>query len=132
MHWPIPSDSIASQTSIWNHIHQLYCIDNILESRKFHQFIGINTPHGFQICFYSSSDASIHHARNRVIVNISTNSSPDAMKIEPSFRNITNSVTAVKTGEFMANKNVEALAKELGIQAASHYGGGTNENALDA
>ena len=54
------------------------------------------------------------------------------MKIEPSFRNITNSVTAVKTGEFMANKNVEALAKELGIQAASHYGGGTNDNAPDA
>ena len=134
MHRPIPSDSIASQTSIWNHIHRLYYIDNILESRKFHKFISIPTPNNFSFrrYFYSSSDASQHHDRNRVVVNISTNSSPDPVKIEPSFRNITNSVTAVKTGEFMATKNMEALVKELGTEAVSHYGGGTNDNAPDA
>eukprot|EP00956_Cyclotella_meneghiniana_P031495 scaffold82841_cov63-Cyclotella_meneghiniana.AAC.7 len=132
MHRPIPSDSIASQTSIWNHIHRLYYIDNILESRKFHKFISIPTPNNFRRYFYSSSDASQHHDHNRVVVNISTNSSPDPVKIEPSFRNITNSVTAVKTGEFMATKNMEALVKELGTEAVSHYGGGTNDNAPDA
>ena len=117
MHHPIPGDSIASQTSIWNHIHRLYYIDNILELRKFHKFIGIHTPNIFRQYFYSSLDASQH--RNRVVVNISTNSSPDPVKIEPSFWNITNSVAAVKTGDFMATKNMEAQCYQQSMGKSS-------------
>ena len=68
MHRPITQDKIANQTSIWNHIHRLHYIDAELEIRRNRQSILQRTEHGFRVCFYSSSDASQHHDRNRNVL----------------------------------------------------------------
>jgi hypothetical protein len=131
MHQPITKDNISSQTSVWNHIHRLYLIDNELALRQ-HSRVIQRSEHGFRTLFYSSSDASIHHSRNRHVIIISVNQSTQPNKIDPSFRMLSCSVSAVKTSKFNADKCAESIIKGVGLEGAAYYSGGTNDNAPDA
>ena len=74
----------------------------------------------------------MHHNRNRHVLILSTISNSDSNDVQPSFRHVTSSVSAVKSGTDSALKNAKAIIDMLGLHLASFYGGGTNDNASDA
>jgi hypothetical protein len=64
--------------------------------------------------------------------NMTANQSSDNNAIDPSFRLLTSSVTAIKTSAFAASKHVTLAVDRLGLGYTGYYGGGTNDNAPDA
>eukprot|EP00956_Cyclotella_meneghiniana_P021672 scaffold39740_cov82-Cyclotella_meneghiniana.AAC.1 len=100
----MPKKMLIAQTTLWNNVMRLDYIDNSLATNDFKQCINKRTPHGFQTYFYSTSDASIHHNRSRNVLCITQHGNPDLT-------------------------NIDVM---LGLETASRYGGGTNDNAADA
>ena len=116
---------------------RLQHIDKKTETNAFLKSIRKLTKHGFRRYFYSSSDDSKHHKRNRHVLIISSfdlgcESSKDwcITPVNPTFRQFCSSVNMVKSSN--ALKNSEEMIDLLGLEVASYYAGGTNDNAGDA
>lgn len=79
----------------------------------------------------SSSDDSKHFKLNWHMLLISTfgnEENPDLF--DPSFQNVTFAPSMVKTNN--AKVNADAIIDLLGVEYATYYGGGCNDNANDA
>ena len=68
MRTSFPEESFISQTALWNNVQRLHYIDGALTTSSFKPFITQRTKHGFRRYFYSSSDDSEHHKRNRHVL----------------------------------------------------------------
>jgi len=97
MHCPLDLSHFPSQSMLWNHNFRLDYIDNQIATDKFQAFITKRSPHGFRRYYFSSSDDSEHHKRNRHVVLLSHNNGKDINDIQPSFRHVTSSISAVKS-----------------------------------
>ena len=130
MRRPLEQQHFISQSTLWSNVQRLHYIDSALVNQKFHPIISQRTPNGFRRYFYSSSDDSEIQNRNRHVLLISTNASNDPFNVQPSYRHVTLSVSAVKSEN--ASKNAKAIVEMLTLPFAAYYGGGTNDNAADA
>ena len=131
---PIRNKDFVSSSALWNRVQQLHYIDGALNTSTFKPFISQRTPHGFRRVLYSSSDDSEHYDRNHHVVVCSTNSKDDECAdqeaIQPSYRHVTSSVSAIKSEN--ATVNSAAIVNIYGPYHSSFYGDGTNDNAGDA
>jgi hypothetical protein len=104
----------VSQTTLWNQVMRLHYIDKVLANKRFHQIIYERTSNGFRLYYYFSSDDSNIQQRNRHVLIISTPSNNDASNLQPSYRHVTSSVSAVKSAS--AVKNADAIIDMLGFR----------------
>ena len=136
MHREIPLANFISSTTVWNNTMRLQHIDKQVATNIFWKAIGRKTKHGFQRFFFSSSDDSKHFKLNRHVLIISTfdggNESYDwcSSPTDPTFRHVCSSPPMVKSSN--AQKNADEIIQLLGLENASYYLGGCNDNASDA
>jgi len=80
------------------------------------------------------ADYHAHHLaiskRNRHVLIISTPSNDDVSNLQPSYRHVTSSVSAVKSAS--AVKNADAIIDMVGLEGAASLAGATCDNAADA
>ena len=102
----------------------------------FEKAIGRKTKHGFQRFFFSSSDDSKHFKLNRHVLIISTFDGGNelygwcSLLTDPTFCHVCLLPSMVKSSN--AQKNADEIIQLLGLENASYYLGGCNDNASDA
>ncbi len=120
----------VSQTTLWNHVMRLHYIDKVVANKRFDQIIYQRTSNGFRLYYYFSSDDSNIQQRNRHVLIISTPSNNVESNLQPSYRHVTSSVSAVKSAS--AVKNADAIIDMLGLEGAAFLAGAVCDNAADA
>jgi hypothetical protein len=109
---------------------RLHYIDNEVANKRFHPIINQRTANRFRRYYHFSSDDSNIQERNRHVLIISTPSNDDVSNLQPSYRHVTSSVSAVKSAS--AVKNADAIIDMVGLEGAASLAGATCDNAADA
>ena len=118
------------QSTLWMHVMRLHYIDNEVANKRFQPIVNQRTANGFRRYYHFSSDDSNIQQRNRHVLIISTPSKDDVSNLQPSYRHVTSSVSAVKSAS--AVKNADAIIDMVGLEGAASLAGATCDNAGDA
>jgi hypothetical protein len=107
-------------------------IDQHFFNCQFQADIASTTIYGFPLSWYSLSDDSKHHGRNRHVLLITATKGHNDEFLNPCFRFVTASEAVSGDSKGNSKLNVAKLIDYLPLMTLAHYGGNITDNANSA